>query len=35
VKKKKEKVKTKWKKCIVDYYCNRQWNGCGWTMNSS
>jgi hypothetical protein len=32
--KKNEKVKKKKEECTVDYYCNPQCIGCGWTMNS-
>jgi len=32
--KKNEKVKKKKVKCTVDYYCNPQCTGCGWTVNS-
>ena len=38
LKKKRWKKKTKKKKkeeCTVDYYCNPQCIGCGWTVNSS
>ena len=32
---KSEKKRWKKKKCTVDYYCNPQCIGCGWTVNSS
>jgi hypothetical protein len=32
--KKNKKVKKKKKECTMDYYCNPQCIGCGWTVNS-